>query len=56
MDLNLRKLYGPVKPGQEEKEGGRREEVSFLFGFICSSHILILIFKRHKKGLKFFNL
>ena len=55
-DLNFRKLYGPVKPGQEEKEGGRREEVSFLFGFICSSHILILIFKRHKKGLKFFNL
>ena len=33
-DLNFRKLYGPVKPGQEEKEGGRREEVSFLFGFI----------------------
>ena len=55
-DLNFRKLYGPVKPGQEEKEGGRREEVPFLFGFIYSSQILILIFKRHKKGFKFFNL
>ena len=48
-DLNFRKLYGPVKPGQEEKEGGRREEVSSLFGFICSSQILFLIFIRHSK-------